>query len=326
MLDDFIASLVGFKDLTGVTVVESFFMVNAQTLFEKMLTIRVFEERLLDLFKDGLISGTTHTYSGQEATAVGLIENLMPQDVVFSNHRCHGHYLARFADMRALLAELMGRQGGVCDGRGGSQHLCQETFYTNGIQGGYMAIAVGSALALKGRDQGAVVVAFIGYGTMGQGAVYESFNLASLWQVPLLVVIENNQYAQTTPIHSNLAGSILKRVAAFDIDCDEIESNDVEKLYSLFKERVSYVREEQKPFVQIVINYRLGPHSKGDDFRPSEEIDTWKQNDPLKICGERLDVSTVDTITKKVKQQQAEVELEVLAFPKAQFRKNVGGA
>ena len=217
--------------------------------------------------------------------------------------------------MRSLLAELMGRQGGVCDGRGGSQHLCQERFYTNGIQGGYMPIAVGSALAVKGFDPKTIVVSFIGDGTMGQGTVYESFNIASLWEVPLLVVIENNQYAQTTPIQSNCAGSFSKRADAFGIDYDEVETNDVEMLYDLFSERVNFVRDKQKPFVQIVNTYRLGPHSKSDDFRSTEEIEKWRQKDPINICGKRIDDEELDMIYEKIQRKQAEVEAEVLSLP-----------
>jgi len=189
-----------------------------QILYERMFTIRVFEERLLELFKDGKIFGTTHTCLGQEAIPLSIMEHLKSDDLVFSGHRCHGHFLARFNDPRSLLAEMMGRTESICSGRGGSQHLYRDGFLTNGVQGGYMPIALGAAKAEQVRGNGSIVVAIIGDGTLGEGTVYETFNMAALWQVPLLVVIENNRYAQSTPVSHNLAGRIVDRPRAFGLD------------------------------------------------------------------------------------------------------------
>ena len=152
-----------------------------------MVLIRQFEEAVLELYAAGLLPGTTHTYSGQEANAVGVLAHLDPaRDNVLSNHRNHGHYLAYTDDVDGLLREIMGREGGVCCGRGGSQHLHAGRFLSNGVQGGIVPIAAGMALAEQRRGSGAVTAVFIGDGTLGQGVVYETLNMASLWSLPVL--------------------------------------------------------------------------------------------------------------------------------------------
>ena len=179
-----------------------------------MYFIRRFEESLLDLFSAGKIDGTVHTYVGQEADAVGVVDHLeRERDVIVSNHRCHGHYLAFTDDAAGLMLEIMGKKGGTCGGKGGSQHLCNGNFYSNGVLGSTLPVAAGMALAEKQRGTGAVTVAFLGDGTLGQGVVYETLNLASLWRLPILFVVENNFYAQSTPSHLNLAGAIAGRGA-----------------------------------------------------------------------------------------------------------------
>ena len=270
------------------------------SLYEKAVLIRKFENRLLDLFSEGKLFGTTHTYVGQEATAVSLISQLCKYDVVFSNHRCHGHYLVKNDDPEGLLAEIMGKQSGICCGRGGSQHLCRNNFFSNGIQGGYLPNALGMAFAEKYNNSNAIVVAFIGDGTLGEGSVYETLNLASLLQVPLLIVIENNKYAQTTPIEKNLAGSIVKRVEAFDINATEVESNDVSVLYPLFTNAIKNVRNDRASSVVIVNSYRLNAHSKGDDFRDPDEIKRWREKDPLNYFTSVLSDKDRTDIEKKV--------------------------
>ena len=175
-------------------------------LYERMYFIRRFEESLLDLFAQGKLVGTTHTYIGQEANAVGIIDHLEPErDVIFSNHRCHGHYLAFTDDDFGLLCEVMGKAPGVCGGKGGSQHLCKGNFYSNGVLGSIVPVATGIALAEKQKGTGAVSTVFLGDGTLGEGVTYESLNIASLWKLPVLFVVENNHYAQSTPVELELA-------------------------------------------------------------------------------------------------------------------------
>jgi|APSaa5957512535_1039671.scaffolds.fasta_scaffold11738_4 TPP-dependent pyruvate/acetoin dehydrogenase alpha subunit len=284
-------------------------------LYEDAYTIRRFETRLLELFSTGKLFGTTHTYVGQEATAVSVISNLRDSDTVFSNHRCHGHYLAKEDDPFGLLAEVMGREGATCDGRGGSQHLCKNKFYSNGIQGGFLPNALGVAFAEKHFENNNIVVAFIGDGTMGEGTVYETLNLASLWKVPLLIVIENNQYAQTTPIRDNLAGSLLKRVQAFDVSVGEIESNDISELHPRFNRLINSVRNECRPHVEIVNCYRYNAHSKGDDFRDQNEIDLWRKKDPLNYFDSHITKNGRDNIKDRVNERLSKIEAQVEKLP-----------
>jgi pyruvate dehydrogenase E1 component alpha subunit/2-oxoisovalerate dehydrogenase E1 component len=156
--------------------------------FFQMSLIRRFEQSLLDLFSKGKIFGTTHTCQGQEANAVGIVNNLdRERDTIWSNHRCHGHFLAYCGDAYRLYAEILGRTTGVCAGRGGSQHLAWGSFFSSGIQGGLVPLAVGTAYAKK--SEGAVSCVFLGDGTMGEGTVYEGLNMASLWGAPVLFVV-----------------------------------------------------------------------------------------------------------------------------------------
>ena len=152
--------------------------------------IRRFEQSLLDLFGSGVLAGTTHTCVGQETIAVGVVSAIdRARDIVFSNHRGHGHFLAYCGEVERLYLEVMGKAGGVCGGRGGSQHLHYRNFYSNGIQGGIVPVATGMALAEKLQRTGAVALVFLGDGTLGEGVVYESLNIAALWQLPVVFVI-----------------------------------------------------------------------------------------------------------------------------------------
>ena len=179
-----------------------------------LLFIRKFEESLLDLFQKGKLNGTTHTCIGQEEIPVAIMPLLIKEDYIFSNHRGHGHYLALFNDAEGLLAEIMGRQDAVCNGVGGSQHIKRGNYFSTGIQGSSVPVATGVALQLKREKNNGVAVSFIGDGTWGQGAVYEALNMAALWQVPLVIICENNEISQSTPSSLNMAGSIKNRANA----------------------------------------------------------------------------------------------------------------
>lgn len=288
-----------------------------EALYARILLIRLFEDRILELFDEGRLSGTTHTCVGQEAVAVAAAEAMQPGDLVFASHRNHGHYLARHDDPEGLLAELTGREGGVCGGRGGSQNICREGFFSSGVQGGYMPIVAGMALAEKRRGTGNIVTAFIGDGTLGEGALYEALNMSALWKVPLLVVVENNRYAQTTPVEINLAGSMAGRFQAFGIPVREIESNDVAMLIPLFREEASSVRSSGGPRAAIVHTYRLRAHSKGDDDRPREEIARWEEKDPLTLAAAGIGPGRRRAIEEEVRDRLARVERAVWDRPPA---------
>ena len=205
-------------------------MTDTAQLYEKLYTIRTFENLLLDEFASGVFPGTTHTSLGHEANAVGVLSHVQENDVVVSNHRCHGHFLAYGGDPTALFAELMGKPGGICGGVGGSQHLQWRNFYSNGIQGGTLAMAAGMAFAEKRADRNAIVFDFMGDGTLGEGIVYECLNMISLWSLPILIVVENNHIAQTTPIEKAVAGSIPARFEAFGIPTTHLDTYDVTEI------------------------------------------------------------------------------------------------
>lgn len=274
-----------------------------QKLFAQMVLIRRFEEHLLELFESGELVGTTHCYIGQEADAVGVINHLDSRDVIFSSHRCHGHFLT-YADRPDLLAgELMGREAGLVGGRGGSQHICYENFYTNGIQGGIVPTATGMALAEKEQDTGGIAVAFLGDGTLGEGVVYEALNMASLWDAPILFVVENNRWAQSTPVEKQLAGDMVARGEAFDIEAGEIESTDAVELYEHFEPLVEKVRRTGRPHFEVVHTYRLCHHSKSDDMRPEDEIEEYRKNEPLPKMRSRLDEDVASELDDKARQR-----------------------
>jgi pyruvate dehydrogenase E1 component alpha subunit len=197
---------------------------------------------------------------------------LLQGDFVFSNHRGHGHYLAHGGDPESLLAEILGRDGAVCNGVGGSQHLRRDNFVSTGVQGESMAMAAGVALHFKHTRQPRVAAAYIGDGTWGEGAVYETLNIAQLWGLPLLVLVEHNGIAQSTPTAHEMAGTVGGRAAAFGIGCDEITGTDLIGIRRQLAPRVEQVRTEHKPHVVVFHTTRLGPHSKGDDTRPPSEL------------------------------------------------------
>jgi TPP-dependent pyruvate/acetoin dehydrogenase alpha subunit len=269
-------------------------------LYRTMLLIRRFEERLLDEFSAGRLVGTTHAYIGQEADAAGIFSELSPDDVIFSNHRCHGHFLAYGGDPYPLAAELMGRATGLVGGRGGSQHIHWKNFYSNGIQGGIVPVATGMALAEKASGSGSIVAAFLGDGTLGEGVVYESLNIASLWSLPILFVVENNRYAQTTPVSLALAGSIPARFSAFGIETWEMDTTDVREVARLAGEAIRHVRQSVRPAGLILHTYRFAAHSKGDDVRDPGEIAGYREKDPLTLHAGRCSADALHTTERDV--------------------------
>jgi 2-oxoisovalerate dehydrogenase E1 component len=251
--------------------------------------IRLTEQLILDQFSRGLVSGTTHTCLGQELAAMAVVRALdHPEDAVLSNHRNHGHFLTYSGDFLGLVAEIMGREAGVCGGRGGSQHLALGHFHSNGVQGGMTGIGAGLALARKLRGNGALAAAIVGDGTLGQGLLYESMNLASVWQAPLLVVVENNGIAQTTDTSETIGGSIEARGAAFGLPTWRFSDDDPD-FFAKVADVVAEVRASARPGFLVLDTRRMGPHSKGDDLRHGEELDGIRRRDPLAALGRCLD-------------------------------------
>ena len=260
-------------------------MTNLSTINHKVikeaLTIRRVEEKFLELFSLGKLNGTVHTCVGQEFSAIAFAGQIEKKDFIFSNHRCHGHYIAFTNDVRGLLAELLGKASGTCGGIGSSQHLCRNNFYSNGIQGGILPVAAGYALANKLKKNGAIGIVFIGDGTLGEGALYETMNIISKWEIPLLIVCENNYYAQSTPQSINLAGTVNGRPEAFAIKTFEGNTWHVDELLKKAQTAINYVRTEGKPAFFHCETYRLNAHSKGDDDRDENEVQGYRTTDYL---------------------------------------------
>jgi 2-oxoisovalerate dehydrogenase E1 component len=246
--------------------------------------IRAVEEELLRLFAAGKVGGTTHTCIGQEMAAITLADSLdRNRDFVVSNHRCHGHYLAWTDDVEGLIAEVLGKRTGVCGGIGGSQHLCGRRFFSNGVQGGIVPVAAGLAFAQKLEGRGAIVAVCIGDGTLGEGVTYETFNIAVKWRLPLLVLLENNLYAQSTSQHETLAGDIDARAAAFGMRTFRGDTWNHSSLAQEMRSAADFVRESSAPAFVRVDTYRLAAHSKGDDDRDPVEIEFYSCRDPINI-------------------------------------------
>lgn len=250
-------------------------------IIEKSFLIRAVEERLLVLFQEGKISGTVHTCIGQELIGACAAESLTEQDYVLSNHRGHGHFLGRNEDLLGFFAEIMGRKDGICGGIGGSQHFCTKNHLSNGIQGGMTPIGAGIALAQKIQKKEDIVMCFIGDGTLGQGIIYEALNMASLWDLPIVFVLENNGIAQSTHIKQTLSGSIRKRAEGFGLIYFASNTWNITHLTETFKEATTLSRKHKKPTFIEIETYRLSSHSKGDDNRSQEDIAIYEQKDLL---------------------------------------------
>jgi acetoin:2,6-dichlorophenolindophenol oxidoreductase subunit alpha len=277
-----------------------------------LLLIRHFEQALLDLFAQGKVVGTTHSCLGQEYIPVALRTLLRGDDHVFSNHRGHGHYLARFGDAAGLLAEIMGREGAVCGGVGGSQHIYREGYLSTGVQGESMPVGAGVALHLKRAGRGQLAAVFVGDGTFGEGAVYEALNIAQLWQLPLLVVVENNHIAQSTPAAVHMAGTIAGRAAAFGIAYREVDTMDIGEIRAALAPLVRTVRELPRPAVVEFDTARLGPHSKGDDTRDAGALQALRGRDWYRLYAasagprfERADARQRDLVAAIIREVEA---------------------
>lgn len=281
--------------------------------------LRLTEQLLLDLFGRGQLSGTTHTCLGQELCQMAVVRALDdPDDVVLSNHRNHGHFMTYSGHFVGLVAEVMGRQAGVCGGYGGSQHMAYRHFHSNGVQAGMTGIGTGLALDRLQRGSRGMVAIMVGDGTLGEGLLYESMNLASVWQAPVLFVVEHNGIAQTTDTRHTLGGSARARGEAFGLRTWQLDD-----AASDFTQRVSDVvaalRDGAGPGMLVIDTCRLGPHSKGDDLRPAEERQRIERRDPLSALGRRLDEQARSMIDARNRQYLAEVETYALGSPLAAF-------
>jgi len=275
-------------------------MFSVEKFAEKVFKIRFFEESLENLFQDQKIFGTFHRCIGQEAVAVAFTLNLdNEKDFVVSNHRNHGHYLAFKEKYQSLYDELRGKDNGVSFGNGGSQVLMQNNFFSNGILGTTISIATGIAMGFKLKKLNNMVVCFLGDGALGPGITYESFNLASLYKLPILFVIENNGIAQTTLLKDSLAGDINKRLDAFGIKIHDTVGDDIDGMIKLGYNLISEIKSQNGPQAVHVKLNRLCAHSKGDDFNNNKIFN--KINDPIDNLEKKIDKKTFNQIREKSK-------------------------
>ena len=284
-----------------------------KNLIKKALLIRKFEEKLLQLFSQGELFGTIHTCIGEEWISVAAANSTKKGDTFFSNHRGHGHFIAKTGNIVGLFSEIMGKSTGVCKGIGGSQHLYSPGFFSNGIQGGMVPISVGYAFAEKLNRSKNICIVFIGDGTLGQGIVYESLNIASKWEIPLLIVVENNKISQSTLQEETLAGSVRNRANAFNIKYHKSNTWEWENLLDDFENAVKFVRDNSMPYVLDIDTFRLKAHSKGDDTRELSMISEYEKKDPLnKLLLEQSIIK--DSILKEV---DSEIKLAIDKAKKA---------
>ncbi len=262
-------------------------MNNLLQSFRAMLVIRLFEEKVEDLFTSGAVRGTTHPSSGQEAVAVGVCNALQPGDYITSTHRGHGHFLARGADPNRVMAELFGKAAGYSGGRGGSQFMADFDLGFvggNGITGGSLPTATGLALSSKLRKTGKIAVCFFGDGASNQGTFHESLNMAGLWKLPVVFVCENNRYAMSLHVAKSVPiASIADRAASYGFPGAVVDGNDVEAVELAAAAAADRARALEGPTLIECETYRISGHSRGDRrvYRTREEEAEWAQRDPI---------------------------------------------
>lgn len=249
--------------------------------FKKAFFIRKTEELFLDLFKEGKISGTVHTCIGQEFTGIFASKYSTNGDFIVTNHRGHGHYISFTNDYNGLINELLGNSNGSSRGIGGSQHLYNENFISNGIQGGMLPTAAGVAFGNKLKNNNKVSLAFLGDGTLGEGVVYETLNICSLWAIPIVFILERNEISQSTSFKQNFHGDLKSRIEGFGIEYQFTSIYDIEHLDETFNKSINKARSESKPiFIEVEVG-RLYSHSKGDDNRDPKAVEELIFKDPL---------------------------------------------
>lgn len=281
------------------------------SMWLKMNLSREFENRVQWLFSMGLVHGTTHLGVGEEATAVGSILALEPQDYVFGTHRGHNQAITKGIDINHMMAEILARATGVCKGKGGSMHIADPDihyFGADGVLGTSAVMCCGTALAIKKRcEKNRISVVFFGDGSSNEGAVFEAFNLASVWQLPILFICVNNTYGMSTPIAKVMKDTdISKRALPFAMPSKSINGNNVLEVYNTISEARRYVL-ENGPMLVVENTYRISGHSKSDGnlYRTKEEINAWKEKCPIKFFRKYLTenhIFTEEQLDEKVQE------------------------
>jgi pyruvate dehydrogenase E1 component alpha subunit len=289
-------------------------------MYRRMMSIRLFEEQVNELYTRALMPGLAHLYIGEEAVAVGVCEALQKDDYITSTHRGHGHCLAKGASPDRMFAELLGKKPGYCKGKGGSMHIADPAtgnLGANAIVAGSVGIATGAAFSSKYLKNGRVAVCFFGEGALGQGVLYEEMNLAQLWKLPVIYVCENNLYTEYTHFSETTAGDILERATAFGLTAQRADGQDVRAVYASATTLVDRARKGEGPGFLLCDTYRYHGHHVGDInreyYRAKNEEQHWKTNrDPLKVLGDFLLQETFTDLAALAR-MQAEIASEMKA-------------
>ena len=294
-------------------------------IYKTLYTIRLFETRCDQLYRQGLIRGYFHPYLCEEAIAVGVCAALKETDYIASTHRGHGHCIAKGADIKPMVAELLGKRTGYCLGLGGSMHIAdlkKGNLGANAIVGANLPLSIGAALGFSIKQDGRIMVAFTSDGGANNGVFSESLNLGAVWNLPLIFVIENNQYAVSTPIEqSTRETSLIKRGIALGVESVAVDGNDVLEVYETTKDAVQKCRKGKGPILIEAITYRHGGHHVNDPgtYIPSDKLQHYKNNDPV-LRGRKYLMERGNALEDEVKLIEQEVEREMeeaIAFAKA---------
>lgn len=285
-------------------------------MYRKMLEIRFFEEKVFGLYGQNLVPGTIHLYAGEEAVAVGVCNALSKDDYITSTHRGHGHCIAKGADLKRTMAEILGKKTGYCKGKGGSMHIADFSIGMLGataVVGAGLPIAVGAGLSARLRKTGQVVACFFGEGASNQGTFHESINMASAWKLPVIFVCENNLYAMGTR-QSRIMNieSIADRAVSYGIPGVSVDGNDVLAVYEAACVAVERARRGEGPTLIECKTYRQKGHSRVDPakYRPQEEVEGWLRRDPIKRLRHNL-IQTVISTEAELQEIEKEVSSEI---------------
>jgi pyruvate dehydrogenase E1 component alpha subunit len=286
-------------------------------MFEKMLEIRFFEERVFELYGQNLVPGTIHLYAGEEAVAVGVCSGLRKDDLITSTHRGHGHCIAKGAELKRIMAEILGKETGYCKGKGGSMHIADFSVGMLGataVVGAGLPIAVGAGLTMKLEGKDRVVACFFGEGASNQGTFHESLNLASTWSLPVIFVCENNLYAMGTRQSRIMKlQNVADRAVAYGMPGEVVDGNDVLDVYEATCRAVQRARNSEGPTLIECKTYRHKGHSRVDSakYRAKEEVQEWLAKDPVRKLRERMlrdNTLSAEEVEKIEKRALAEVE------------------
>lgn len=295
-----------------------------EQLYRTLYTIRVFETECIKLYRQGLIIGYFHPYLGEEAIATGLCAALRQDDYIVSTHRGHGHCIARGGELKKMVAEILGREAGYCRGRGGSMHIANVNIGNigaNGIVGGGIPIGVGAGLGIHIRGGDQVVVIFFSDGACNNGVFAESLNLAAIWDLPVIFLLENNQYAVSSPIEEmSRIPDLYKRAEGYGVPAYQVDGNDVLAVYEKTKEAIEACRKGKGPVMIEAKTYRHGGHHVNDPglYMPKDKLEYYKSKDPVDIGRKYLleETKCTEQEAAAIEQQVQQAMEEAIEFAK----------